>query len=304
MRVCLISPPTASEFNERQVGESEALKAIADHAPIGILSLAAVLEPLGFQPQIIDLNHLYYDFLTLGGRRESEDFCAFVGRALESVTADVFGFSSICSTYPLTIRIARAVRRSHPEARIIFGGPQASVVDVATLEVYPFIDCIVRGEAEATLPRLLEKLETGAELEYLKGITFRKAGAILRTPNASVIEDLDSLPLPAFHLYPYISESTYAPVEAGRGCPFACSFCSTNDFFRRRFRMKSAEHLVEQMKTLNRTYDIDTFDLIHDMFTVDRKKVIEFCNAVQRSGEKFLWSCSARTDCVDDELIS
>src|SRR5260370_40861411 len=58
------------------------------------------------------------------------------------------------------------------------------------------------------------------------------------------------------------------------------------------------------MKAIKETYGIKSFDLIHDMFTVDRKKVLAFCNAVEESGEHFYWSCSARTDCVDDELIS
>src|SRR5260370_6486378 len=109
--------------------------------------------------------------------------------------------------------------------------------------------------------------------------------------------------MPAFHLYPDINGCSYAPLEAGRGCPFACSFCSTNDFFRRRFRIKSPQVLVEQMSSIKSTYGIDTFDLIHDMFTVDRKKVVSFCEAVDESGEELYWGCSARTDCIDDNLI-
>src|SRR5207253_3056394 len=141
-------------------------------------------------------------------------------------------------------------------------------------------------------------------LALINGVTFRRGTEIIRRPNAAVIEDLDSLPPAAFHLYPHIKDCSYAPVEAGRGCPFACSFCSTNDFFRRRFRMKSPHVLVSQMKQIKETYGIESFDLIHDMFTVDRKKVLAFCDAVQQSGEELYWSCSARTDCVDDELIS
>ena len=68
--------------------------------------------------------------------------------------------------------------------------------------------------------------------------------------------------------------------------------------------MKSPHVLVDRMKSLRRIYGIDTFDLVHDMFTVDRKKVLSFCDAVEQSGEKLYWSCSARTDCVDDEMIS
>jgi radical SAM superfamily enzyme YgiQ (UPF0313 family) len=118
-----------------------------------------------------------------------------------------------------------------------------------------------------------------------------------------VIEDLDNLPPPAFHLYAKAENSGYMPLEAGRGCPFACSFCSTNDFFRRRFRMKSPDVLVEQMKSLKKAYNVNSFDLIHDMFTVDRRKVVAFCESLSDCGDTLFWGCSARTDCIDDELI-
>jgi len=119
-----------------------------------------------------------------------------------------------------------------------------------------------------------------------------------------VIEDLDSLPLPAFHLCPHLKAAQYIPLELGRGCPFACTFCSTNDFFRRNFRLKSPQKMIEQMKAVRDAYQIRTFDLIHDMFTVDRKRVVAFCEALLASGEEFYWNCSARTDCIDEDLIA
>ncbi len=305
MKVCLISTPTVTEFSKRQVTESEALRLIGDHAPLGILSLAAVLEGQGITPHIADLNRLYYEYLkSCSGHQSENSFFAYIADIFESLPFDVYGFSTICSTYPLTLRIANVVKLTHPEAKIILGGPQASVVDIATLKAMPEVDYIVRGEAEVTLPLLLEAISGCCDITRLAGLTYRKGDDVIRTPNAPVISDLDSLPMPAFHLYPYIKECSYIPIEAGRGCPFACSFCSTNDFFRRRFRMKSPQVLLEQMRRVKSAYGIDSFDLVHDMFTVDRKKVVSFCEAVLKSGERLYWGCSARTDCVDDELIS
>jgi len=159
MRICLVSPPTITEFSESQVADSESIRLVAEHAPMGVLSLAAVLEQVGIVPRIVDLNQCYYDYLGAAQNSEHQtDFCGFVLKVLESQQYDVFGFSTICSTYPLTIRLATEVKRTHPEATIILGGPQASVVDVPTLKAFPAIDMIVRGEAEETLPRLLETL--------------------------------------------------------------------------------------------------------------------------------------------------
>ena len=302
IRVCLISPPTATELDDRELAEIEAIRVIADAAPAGILTLAAVLEQRGILPRIFNLNRLYYEYLRNGENRT--DFCGFVARKLEGESFDVFGFGTICSTYPLTIRIAREVKRAHPEAVIVLGGPQASVVDVQTLRAFDFVDCVVRGEAESTFPQLLSALAGDGRLDLIPGITFRRRGEVVRNPNAPVIADLDELPLPAFHLYPELKDCRYVPLELGRGCPFACTFCSTNDFFRRRFRLKSPERVIEQMSTIRRDYGIDEFDLVHDMFTVDRKRVVAFCEALLACEERFVWGCSARTDCVDEELIA
>src|SRR2546423_1250376 len=304
MKVCLISPPTVIEFNERLVTEFEATRLIFEHAPMGILSLAAVLEQQGIESEIIDLNRLFYKYISGDHKKSGLDFCTYAAEAFAGVTADVFGFSTICSSYPLTLRLARAVRSTCPDVFIMLGGPQASVVDVATLKSFPSVDLIVRGEAEETLPRVLDTLaDRQPNFASIAGVTYRDAQNVVRNPNAPVIEDLDRLPMPAFHLYPHTTDCTFVPIEAGRGCPFACNFCSTNDFFRRRFRLKSASVLVEQMKKIKETYNIASFDLVHDMFTVDRKKVVGFCEALADCGEDLFWGCSARTDCVDDELI-
>jgi radical SAM superfamily enzyme YgiQ (UPF0313 family) len=303
MRVCLVSPPTLTEFNERRIGEREAYRLVAEYAPLGILSLAAVLERGGTTPHVLDLNPTYYDYARSGG--EQFAFFAHVVGLLAAVPCDVFGLGTICSSYPLTLRVARELKRLRPEAAIVLGGPQASVVDVETLKEFPFVDFVLRGESETTLPQLLDAVSSGgAGVEQVRGLTYRGGGGVVvRNPNAPVIEDLDALPLPAFHLDPYLPNCRTFPLEAGRGCPFACAFCSTNDFFRRRFRMKSPHALVGQMRLIKQTYGVDSFDLIHDMFTVDRRKVLAFCAAVEESGERFRWGCSARTDCLDDETL-
>lgn len=305
LKVCLVGPPTVTDFEDPEVAESEAIRLIAEHAPIGVLSLAAVLEQHGAAPEIVDLNRLYYSYLRVpGGTGSTSDFCTYVATELDRLTFDVLGFSSICSSYPLTIRIAEEMKRRRPDVPIIFGGPQASVVDVATMEAYAFVDVIVRGEGEETLPALIDAIAAGKTPAGIQGITYRDGGRIVRAPNAPVIADLDKIPPPAFHLYPELKDCHYVPLELGRGCPFACSFCSTNDFFRRKFRLKSPETVIAQMRHVRDVYGITTFDLIHDMFTVDRKRVLAFCEAVIATGEEFYWNCSARTDCIDEEMIA
>jgi radical SAM superfamily enzyme YgiQ (UPF0313 family) len=309
MKICLISAPTANQFNGRAVGEMEAARIRGELAPVGILSLAAVLEPKGLQPEVVDLNRVYYDWLQQSNGSNAEaDFCSFAGDYFADRDFDFFGFSTVCSSYPVTLRIAAEVKRAHPQSAIVLGGPQASVVDVSTLRAFPSIDLVVRGEAEQTLPELLDALGGGQSLAAIPGITFRRHKEIVRNPAAPLVANLDALPFPAFHLFPDVRHCRHFPLELGRGCPFSCTFCSTNDFFRRNFRLKSPAQMIADMRRVRQTYGINSFELVHDMFTVDRKRVVAFCEALLESKrinpeDSFIWGCSARTDCVDEELI-
>jgi radical SAM superfamily enzyme YgiQ (UPF0313 family) len=303
MKICLISAATANRLSSPTLGELDAARIMGELAPVGILSLAAVLEANGRRPVVVDLNRLYYRWSQDPDRHKS-DFCRFAGEYFAALDFDVFGFSTVCSSYPLTLRIAAEVKRAHRQSIIVLGGPQASVVDVATLKAFPSIDLVVRGEAEHSLPQLVDELAGRNSIAKVPGITFRSNNEILRTPDAPLIRDLDALPFPAFHLFPDVRFCRHFPIELGRGCPFACTFCSTNDFFRRRFRLKSPAHMIDEMRRVRQTYGINSFELVHDMFTVDRKRVVAFCEALLESSEEFYWGCSARTDCVDEELIA
>ena len=294
-------------------------------AQIGVLTLAALLRRQGYNPQIINLDDLFFDFVRQDksrpsiqgkghsittpsdfepGQKVAELFFPFVANHLPADSFDIFGLSSICSSYPLTLRLAEEIRRRNPRAKIILGGPQASVVDVATMHQYPCVDVIVRGEADESFPELLPLLDSDdVAWQSIHGITFRRGNEVIRNPNAPVVENLDRLPLPAFDLDSRLRDRGGLHLEIGRGCPFACTFCSTNDFFRRNFRLKSPARMIADIAWIKKEYGLNYFSLVHDMYTIDRKKVVAFCEAILAGGEKFTWGCSARTDCIDDELL-
>ena len=311
--MCFVTALTVSDFIDPDL---TAGANSTTGAQLGVLTLAALLRRQAYDPCIVNLDDLFFEFVSHDQTRPSinrnggvtqlaepaESFFSFVTRHLPAESFDIFGLSSICGSYPLTLRLAQEIRRTNPHAKIILGGPQASVVDVATLKAFPCVDVIVRGEADDTFPRLLQLLESG-EWETIPGITFRRDDEVIRNPNAPVVENLDHLPLPAFDLDLRIRDRGGVHLEIGRGCPFACTFCSTNDFFRRNFRLKSPSRMIADIASIKNEYGLDYFSLVHDMYTIDRKKVVAFCEAILASGEKFTWGCSARTDCIDDELL-
>jgi radical SAM superfamily enzyme YgiQ (UPF0313 family) len=303
MDICLITAPTATEFEFATEITSESVRRAACQPQLGILSLAAVLEQSGYNLRIVDLNRAYLNYAMSAGVKNAEDFLQIATQLIVETGAEIYGFSSICSSYPLTIRIAEAVKAQRKSASILLGGPQVSVVDIQTLTAFPFIDLVLRGEAEHSLPLLIEELEGQRRLEQVFGLSYRSTTGVRRNPRSPVIQDLDSLPSPAYHLTCDLQGSGCAALEIGRGCPFACTFCSTNDFFRRTFRLRSPERVLRDMRTIAAEYSIRDFELVHDMFTVDRQRVVAFCTTMISSHEGFTWSCSARTDCIDEELL-
>lgn len=303
MRICLMNAANGAEFSDPSEFRISSIREETCQPQLGILSLAAVLEMGGLAPQIIDLNRSFFALADAGRSGDLDNFISIAARQIVAAEADVYGFSTICSAYPLTVRLAREVKRLCPGSITIFGGPQASVVSRQTLEAFPWVDFVLRGEAEHSLPIFLEELAGSRHFDRVLGLTYRSVFGVQMTPDAPVIQDLDKLPHPAYHLTGELRGSNTAAIEIGRGCPFSCTFCSTNDFFRRKFRLRSPERVISHMRAIDAEYGIRAFTLTHDMFTVDRKRVRTFCNAMLESGTNYKWSCSARTDSVDEELL-
>jgi radical SAM superfamily enzyme YgiQ (UPF0313 family) len=303
MQLCLINAGTGTEFSDTTEFKLDSLRRRSSEPQLGILSLAAVLEAQECIPSLVDLNRSFYEFADLVGSSGIDGFSDIAAAQIASIDSDVFGFGSICSTYPLTVRIAKAVKVLRPDSTIVFGGPQASVVSDQTLATFPFVDYVLRGEAEQTLPIFLEELSGSRKFDRVPGLTHRSLFGIQHNPDGPLVLDMDVLPTPAYHLTGELHGASRASLELGRGCPFACTFCSTNDFFRRKFRLRSPQRVLQDMRAIEAEYGIRDFNLVHDMFTVDAKRVKEFCNALLDSGEGYTWACSARTDCVDEELI-
>lgn len=213
------------------------------------------------------------------------------------------GLSTMCNTFPRSLSVARSIRAKRPDLKIVLGGPQASSKAAQILERYDFIDCVVKGEAETVLGDLISALEAGV-YKSRTGLLFRSdldraegADSFAPLPDLDALADLD------YATYPIALADPVYSIEAGRGCPYGCTFCSTKDFFRRRFRLRDPARIVDELSRIKKKCGAKRFDLVHDMFTTNRKLVVSFCDSVLARGLECTWSCSARTDRVDTELL-
>jgi radical SAM superfamily enzyme YgiQ (UPF0313 family) len=308
MKICLVPFPIVLD-----APETIDQKYLYPYLPLGLLILSALLEQAGHEITIVDpVWEGQSDLLGEPASINPEHIAGIIA----SKTPELVGFSTIFSSYPLIIRLTEHFHRLSPKTPILLGGPQATAADVQTLQAFPWIDMVLRGEAEKSIIPLVTCLQSGNNLESVPGLTWRNGTQIIRNPDAPVVTDLDTIPIPAYHLYPVEQLSQYYnkrpglfhhnfALEAGRGCPFNCSFCSTSSFFQRRYRMKSADRLINEMISLHKQYGLKRFDLTHDLFTCNRAYVLEFCHSLREKdpAKTIVWECYSRPDTVDSKVL-
>jgi len=265
---------------------------------LGLISLIAKIEGSSHVPLLYDpMLELHRGHLTLNNSIYDD-----VAKQLLATEPTGVGLTALGCNFIAVVKIARRIKERRPKTLILLGGPHSTVLESPVMAKFTDFDVLVRGEAEETIVPLLDALDSGKELSAIPGISYRDGARVCRSTMDAGVMDVNRLSMAAFHFYPIRElKMRSMRVEAGRGCPFHCTFCSTATFFGRKYRVKAAEKLVSELKYLNSAYDITKFSLQHDLFTVNRRKVLEFCEEVRPCS--FSWTCSARIDCVDSELL-
>jgi anaerobic magnesium-protoporphyrin IX monomethyl ester cyclase len=262
--------------------------------PLGLGYLAAVLEKNKYEVDVIDCQAL---------RLSYDDFKI----ELSKRQPDIVGMTSTTLTYKSALRIAKIAKEVHPKCLTVLGGVHVTFWDDKALQECPDLDVVVRKEGENTILELVQKLETGKSFSGVLGITYRKDGKIVKNADRPYIEDLDSLPFPAHHLWPIERLRKYGnvifPLMTSRGCIFWCEFCSAVRMFGRRFRMRSPKNVVDELEYLHNTYGADNFTFYDDTFTINQPRTAEICKEIINRKLKIQWDCETRVDMVTKELL-
>jgi radical SAM superfamily enzyme YgiQ (UPF0313 family) len=277
--------------------EEGSLALLDVHPHLGLLALAAAAEGGGHGVSIYDPKRL----IRSGELTYDATLYERVATELLAQRPDAIGFTTLGCSFLFAINVAALLKQREPELPILLGGPHATMLHRQILERFPQFDIVARHECDEIFPEMLEHLDRRC-FERIPGMSWRVSGSLRFTEGKPKVEDLDSLAIASYDHYPVAELGlSLLRIEAGRGCPFHCTFCSTAGFFQRSFRLKSAERLVRELDLLHVRYGISDFKLDHDMFTVNRRKIVEFCEAV--AGRGYRWRASARVDCVDEELL-
>ena len=252
-----------------------------------------------------------YDFLKQSHSLYIEGLSSFqhpvwkeVGAVIKNFSPDVVGISTMTSSYPSALMVARIVKKIS-SATVLMGGVHPSILheEVAANDD---VDYVVRGEAENTILDLIQNIERGLEPEGVRGLTYRRNGAIVKTPDRDPIRDLDSIHYPdtSTFLYPErYTNTSYSTIIAARGCPAQCHFCSNLSLWGGRYRSRSAENIFNQLQNTYEKYQTPIL-FLDDNLLFSKKFVVQLCDLMNENTPDLLWRCQSRVDTITEEKLS
>ncbi|MFC1896525.1 B12-binding domain-containing radical SAM protein [Thermodesulfobacteriota bacterium] len=259
--------------------------------PLGLAYIAAVLEGDGYAVHAVDMNIL--------GLPEP---CAIEDFLIDSAPS-LLGVSSTTEAFPNALEIARRARAACTETFVVLGGPHVTALPFDAFDE-PAIDAVVLREGEATMRELTAFVCRGkGELQSIKGLVFRDRGKVRQTESRRLLDDLDTLPFPERRFFP-MGEYTYpATISGARGCPGKCIFCAGHTITGSRYRVRSPENVVSEIRHLVSKDQISNITFVDDTFTVLPERVKEICALIRSHRLDIGWGCSTRVDMVSREML-
>lgn len=259
--------------------------------PIGLCSLHAVLRSQGYPVTLANLS----------GVSRSE-----IMQLLQNSRPDVIGLSQWTHNRHTTIALARLIKQQLPDSLVILGGGHATHQAELILQHHPEVDLVVTGEAEQTLPELLDALERKACITAVAGLVLRQGHNVHRTAARAPVQQLDTLPYPARYLDDMLYGNQQLQAEfitSSRGCPAACHFCASPAFWGRQVRFRSAGSIVDEMRFLRDSFGLMYLSLRDDTFTADRQRTRALCRELLYHKVKLFWNCQSRVEAIDTETL-
>jgi anaerobic magnesium-protoporphyrin IX monomethyl ester cyclase len=277
----------------------EVRRASASFPPLGILYLASALEQEGFDVSVLDQPAMGYNL--------SETL-----RWLEKEDPDVVGFSALMSSGRLAGLLSSKIKEIKPDIVTLVGNHYATFNAERILQKHPFVDIVVRGEADETILDLAKHLQASDDLTQVNGIAFRKDGKATLTPERPLLKNLDLLPFPdrkllsaEYHCFiagVNIAPKKFTGILSSRGCSYSCRFCNCTAIFRNYWRARSALNTLDELLQLeNEGYKQVVF--VDDNFTLNPARVVELCRGIRKEKLDLEWIAEGRVDVWSLEMF-
>ena len=265
--------------------------------PLGLMYVAASLRRSGYAVKILDCTFMR-------DIHEAEE-------TLRTTDARYIGIHSMITLTRNAVALAKTAKAVGKT--VIYGGPDPSTAPEKYLK-RGFGDYVVIGEGEKAGVELFEALDRGETPLNVKGLVFlNDEGSVITTPGRTLEKELDSILLPARDLIDnerykevWRQDHGYAltSVMTTRGCPYGCFFCSEKLVFGRRYAVRSAQNVANELEEIVRVYDYDRVWFADDIFPLRKERTIQICAEILSRELQLSWSCLARADLVDEEALA
>jgi len=294
MKVLLVNPN--SEIAETSW---EYRRAVVPILPQGIAYISAVLERNGIEILVIDQ---YAE--NMGNNR-------LIDR-IDEEAPDIVGFSCLTAAMSNVARIIAGIRLLRKGIKVVLGNIHATVFADELLRD-GLADVIVRGEGEESMLELVLTINQGMDLHSVKGISFMNGGEVCHNCDREAVGNLDELPYPAWHLFnlrnykkvPLVAlRNTIFPIQASRGCPYKCFFCS-QEKMHKGIRYRKVESVVDEIECMIKKFGVYYFGFNDAYFPFSIEYGIRFCEELIRRGleKKIKWITETRVDMVNLDLL-
>ncbi len=216
----------------------------------------------------------------------------------------IVGIGVLTSQAGRAYHIAQMIKNIEPDCTIIVGN-----VHVTTLPQEPLdlgvADIVVRGEGEETLRELYFALREGGNWKNIRGITYKnESGEIISNPDNDLIENLDDIPIFPYELFNH-PRYDMGFLTGARGCPYKCTFCSQRLLTGFTYRWHSTERVIENLDVLINKFGQSAITFHDDIFSVNKRRVLDLCEGIIKSGlhKKCSFSVQTRADNIYEEIL-
>jgi radical SAM superfamily enzyme YgiQ (UPF0313 family) len=260
--------------------------------PLGPLYVATALERAGY---VVDFRD--YQMHEADDLFSADEVC----RILDGC-APIVAFSCMANLLPFTLLAMRELARRRPDCTLVLAGVGPKSVEGAILQRFPWVHVIARGEGELVAPALVGALRAGTPLAAVPGVSFRRDGVVAHIPRPPRIEDVDSIPGPAYH-HVDLPRYTGFGVITSRGCPYPCTFCSVAPIWDLRSYHRSAASVVEEMRLLHERAGAELILFQDEFFVSGPERVLRFCRELESSGLDLKWKAFGRINLTTDAMM-
>ena len=258
--------------------------------PVGLLYIASALLDYGYSVEITDANA---ENLSVDG----------VMDRIAAYKPDMVGISANFSPlHNSALKLAEKVKAIDNGIWIVAGGNHATACAEYMLEQSRgCIDFIARGQGETVLVNLVRCLGSGFDPASIKGITYMRDGQAVSSGAETLIDDLDSLPFPAYHLLKMELYDRYNLITS-RGCPFRCNYCASGVICNK-VRYRSPDRIIDEIEYLIKNHGHKHFWFSDDTFTANFKHTNELLDKMIASNINISWSCLTRVNRTKRDLL-